>query len=64
MKKIDITNVNIQKLKLEDLIADAVARNDKDALEWLQAKTEETVDRHCKDGSVKKVAKPVNMYRV
>ena len=64
MKKIDITNVNIQKLKLEDLINDAVARGDKAAQEWLRTEAMKEIECTEEDGSVKKKFKPVNMFRV
>lgn len=62
--KIDITNVNIQNLKLEDLINDAVARNDKEAQEWLRTEAMKEIECIDKDGSPKKKFQPVNMFRV
>lgn len=61
---IDITNVNIQKLTLADLIADAKGRNDQEALDWLWAEANKKVTRNGKDGTVKESYQPVNMYRV
>lgn len=61
---IDINNVNIQKLKLEDLIADAIARNDKEALGWLHDQAMKKVECKGKDDSVKEKYQPVNMFRV
>lgn len=61
---IDITNVNIQKLKLTDLIEDAVERNDKEAIEWLRAEAKKKVARKGKDGTITQAYQPVNMFRV
>lgn len=61
---IDINNVNIQKLKLSDLIADATERKDKEALEWLREQAMKKIERNDKDGSVKQVYQPVNMFRI
>lgn len=61
---IDISNVNIQKLKLTDLIADATARNDKDALEWLRTEAMKKVQCKGKDDSITEKYQPVNMFRI
>ena len=61
---IDIKNVNIQRLKLTDLIEDAVDRNNKEALEWLRTEAKKKVDRKQKDGSVTQVYQPANMFRI
>ena len=61
---INIHNVNIQKLKLNDLIEDAVERNDNAAIEWLRAEAKKKVDRKGKDGAVTQAYQPVNMFRV
>jgi hypothetical protein len=61
---IDINNVNIQKLKLTDLIADATERNDKAALEWLREQAMKKVERKGKDDSVTEAFQSVNMFRV
>lgn len=61
---IDINNVNIQKLKLSDLIADATERNDKEALEWLREQAMKKVECKGKDGSTAEKYQPANMFRV
>lgn len=61
---IDINNVNIQKLKLSDLIADAAERKDHEALEWLHEQAMKKVERKDKEGTVKEAFQPVNMFRV
>ena len=61
---INIENVNIQKLKLEDLIADAVERKDETAIAWLRTEAMKTIERKGKDGTTKQGYQPVNMYRV
>lgn len=61
---ININNVNIQKLKLEDLIADAVERKDEAAIAWLKAEAMKMVERKGKDGSAKQMYQPVNMFRI
>ena len=58
-KLIDTTSkLNIQALKLDDLIGDAIARKDKKAIEWLMERSAETIVRNGKT-----IKKPVNMYR-
>lgn len=64
MAIIDINNVKIHQLKLTDLIADATARNDKEALEWLHDQAMKKVECKGKDDSVKEKYQPVNMFRV
>lgn len=61
---IDINNVNIQKLKLTDLINDAVERNDKEAIEWLKSEAMKMVECKSKDGTVTQKYQSVNMFRV
>ena len=61
---IDIKNVNIQRLKLTDLIEDAVERNDKEAIEWLRTEAKKKVERKKKNGSVTQVYQPANMFRI
>lgn len=61
---IDIKNMNIQKLKLSDLIADAADRNDREALEWLRSEAKKKVERKGKDGTTTEMYQPVNMFRV
>lgn len=61
---ININNMNIQKLKLSDLIEDAVERNDSEALAWLREEAKKKVDRKGKDNTVTQVYQPVNMFRI
>lgn len=61
---ININNVNIQKLKLSDLIEDAKERNDKEALEWLREQAMKKIECKGKDGSTSKKYQPANMFRV
>lgn len=47
---IDITNTEVlRKLKLQDLVNDAVERNDKNALRWLEDESSKQVPRKKKD---------------
>ena len=62
--KIDITSVNIQRLKLEDLYADAYARDDAAAIQWLNEKAMTEIEVPTKDGGTKKKYLSVNSYRV
>lgn len=62
--KIDITNVNIQRLKLEHLIADAHARGDATAIQWLRDQAMTEIEVPTKSGGTKKKFKSVNSYRV
>lgn len=62
--KIDITNANIQRLKLEDLYADAYARDDAAAVQWLDEKAMTEIEVPTKDGGTKKKYLSVNSYRV
>ena len=61
---ININNVNIQKLKLNDLIEDAVERKDNAAIEWLRTEAKKKIDRKGKDGTITHAYQPVNMFRV
>lgn len=61
---INIENMNIQKLKLIDLINDAAERKDHEALKWLHEQAMTKVERKEKDGSVKETFQPVNAFRV
>lgn len=61
---IEINNMNVQKLKLSDLIADAVDRKDSEALAWLREQAMKKVERKAKDGTTTEVYQPVNMFRV
>jgi hypothetical protein len=61
---IDINNVNIQKLKMTDLIADAVERKDEEALKWLHEQAMKKVAGKDKDGNATEKFQPVNMFRV
>ena len=60
---IDIANVSIQRLKLEHLYADAYARGDDTALQWLDEKAMTEIEV-AKAGVTKKKYLPVNSYRV
>lgn len=64
MAIIDINNVNIQKLKLADLINDAAERKDEEALKWLHEQAMKKVERKGKDDTVTEAFQPVNMFRV
>ena len=64
MAIIDIKNMNIQKLKLTDLINDATERNDKEALEWLREQAMKKVESKGKNGSPAEKYQPVNMFRI
>lgn len=44
-KKLDVNSPEYQKAKLEDLVADAVARKDKKAYEWLKAESAKKDER-------------------
>lgn len=61
---IDITNVNIQRLKLEHLYADAYARGDAAAIKWLNEKAMTEIEVPTKTGTTKKKFLSVNSYRV
>lgn len=56
---IDINTMNVQKLKLADLIEDAVDRKDTEAIAWLKDQAMKKVDR-----KGKQVFQPVNMFRI
>lgn len=64
--RIDITapQFTIQKLTLESLVADAVARKDKEALQWIEEESNKDVTRKQKDGTTRTVKQPVNSFRV
>lgn len=64
MAIIDINNVNIQKLKLSDLINDAAERKDEEALKWLHEQAMKKVEGKDKDGNATEKFQPVNMFRV
>ena len=64
MAIIDIKKVNIQKLTLRDLINDAVAREDKEAQEWLRSEAMKEIEFTDKDGNIKKKFQPANQFRV
>ena len=64
MAIIDINNVNIQKLKLADLINDAAERKDEEALKWLHEQAMKKVEGKDKDGNATEKFQPVNMFRV
>lgn len=53
----------IQKLKLEDLVADAVERKDEVALNWLQDESSKTVERKRSDGTTFAVDKSILSIR-
>lgn len=62
---IDITNtVAIRKLTLQDLINDAVERNDKEALRWLEDESSKQVTRKKKNSEeTVEVTKPIISIR-
>ena len=59
---IDINNMDINKLTLEDLVNDAVDRNDMEALKWLQDESSKEIECKGKDGTIMK-CQPVYKYR-
>jgi len=59
MAKIDITTAELNKLTLDDLIADAVARKDRKALEWLQREANKMKTRTKDDGTTYEVRKSI-----
>jgi hypothetical protein len=62
--KIDLTKPeNFKKLTLEDLINDAVAREDVEALEWLKVQSNTMKTRKKEDGTTYEVRKSVVEYR-
>lgn len=63
MAIINIDNMEIKKLTLADLIADAAERNNREALEWLRTEANKMVDRKAKDGTVTQVHQSVNAFR-
>lgn len=61
---IDISNHDeIRKLKLEDLVADAVERKDKKALEWLKEESAKKDTRKREDGTTYEVDKSIVSIR-
>ena len=56
---IDINKAELNKLKLEDLIADAVERKDVAALEWLQTEANSMKQRTREDGTKYEVRKSI-----
>ena len=61
-KKLDPYSEEYQKAKLADLVADAIARKDKDALVWLKAESNKKEDR-IRKGVKTKVAKNIAAIR-
>ena len=62
--KIDLTKPEtFKKLTLDDLINDAVEREDMEALKWLQTQSQIMKDRKREDGTIYKVRKSVVEYR-
>ena len=59
---ININNVNINELKLEDLVNDAVDRKNREALEWLKAESTKEIECKGKNGPIMK-RQPVHKYR-
>lgn len=59
MAKIDIATAEITKLTLDDLIADAVARKDRAALEWLKEEANKMKKRTKEDGTTYEVRKSI-----
>lgn len=59
MAMIDIKTAELNKLTLDDLIADAVARKDREALEWLKKEANEMKDRSKEGGGTYKVRKSI-----
>ena len=53
----------IRKLTLKDLIADAVERKDKDALQWLKEESAKKVERKREDGTIYEVDKSIVSIR-
>lgn len=61
---IDVTNQEqIRKLTLKDLVEDAVERNDKTALRWLEDESNSQVERKKSDGSTYMVDKTIVSIR-
>lgn len=58
-KLIDMTSAEVNKLTLDDLIKDALARKDKDALEWLKKEANEMKTRKKEDGTTYEVRKSI-----
>lgn len=62
---IDITNPDSIKAikKVEQLIEDAVERNNIEALKWLQEEAYATKPRKCEDGTTREVKKSITEIR-
>ncbi len=61
-KKLDANSEEFQKAKLVDLVADAVARKDKKAYEWLKVESAKKDDR-VRQGVKSKVARNIAKIR-
>lgn len=61
---IDINNMNIKELTLEHLVNDAIARNDREALEWLKAESTKEIACKGKNNTTIMKRQPVQKYRV
>ena len=59
MAKIDITTAELNKLTLDNLIQDAVARKDVEALNWLKVQANEMKTRTREDGTKYEVRKSI-----
>lgn len=59
VKPIDIKTAEVNKLTLDELIGDAVARKDKKALQWLKEQANEMKTRKKEDGSTYQVRKSI-----
>lgn len=59
MAKIDIKTAELNKLTLDDLIKDAVARKDKEALEWLKVEANSMKTRTKEDKTTYEVRKSI-----
>ena len=61
---IDTTNqAAIQKITLKDLVDDAVERNDKPALRWLEDESDKQIERKKSDGTINMVDKTIVAIR-
>lgn len=58
-KAIDMATQELNKLTLEDLIKDALARKDKDALEWLKKEANKMKSRTKEGGGTYEVRKSI-----
>ena len=59
MAKIDMKTAELNKLTLDDLIADAVARKDKEALNWLKVEANSMKTRTKEGGATYEVRKSI-----